>query len=100
MNTISQNYDNQIKDIIFRHLDPKDYQVFLFGSRASQTNSTYSDYDIGIMGKNSLPATIKADIEDELEQSNIPFIVEIVDFHHVSNIFKKTALKEAILWTP
>ncbi|MBU1246946.1 nucleotidyltransferase domain-containing protein [Patescibacteria group bacterium] len=86
--------EEQIKDIIFRHLSPKKYKVFIFGSRVSGKAKKYSDYDIGILGKNSLPAKDKVLIEELLEESNIPQKVDIVDFSLVSQEFQKIALSK------
>jgi predicted nucleotidyltransferase len=94
-----QTTKQQIKDIIFQYL-PSEFKVYLFGSRATGTEQKFSDYDIGILGAKALDPVIKADIEEALEQSDIPYIVEIVDLNTVSERFKKIALENGILWTP
>ncbi|MEK7203166.1 MAG: nucleotidyltransferase domain-containing protein [Patescibacteria group bacterium] len=86
--------EKQIKDIIFRYLNPKQYQVFMFGSRVNGKASKYSDYDIGISGKKSLPSKTKILIEESLEESDIPYKVDIVDFFLVSPNFQKIALSK------
>lgn len=87
-----------IKKIVWQHLDPRSYQVFLFGSRANGRSRQWSDFDIGIMGEKPLPIIVQADVEDALETSPIPYLVEIVDFHKVDAQFKKLALEDAISW--
>jgi predicted nucleotidyltransferase len=87
-----------IKNIIFEHIDPQAYKVFLFGSRAKGQAKRWSDFDIGIMGQQPLTATLQAELEEALEVSSIPYLVEIVDFHKVDENFKKLALEDAILW--
>lgn len=57
-----------ITAIFRKHLTPGEYDVFLFGSRAGGGASRFSDYDIGIRGKNPLPALVKAQIEEALEE--------------------------------
>ncbi len=92
---MNQNFnktEKQIKNIIFQHLDPEKYQVFIFGSRVTGKAAKYSDYDIGILGKNRLPSATKVYIEESLEESNIPYKIDIVDFTLVSPEFKKIAL--------
>ena len=49
---MSKKAELEIKKIIFQFLNPKEYQVFIFGSRAKGKAKKYSDYDIGILGKN------------------------------------------------
>ena len=96
--TQSQIEDN-IKKIIFRHLSPKKYKIFVYGSRATGKARKWSDYDIGVVEKEEVPYPILAKVSEELENSNIPVNVDVVDFHHVSDRFKKLALYKIIPWT-
>lgn len=78
---------------IFRqYLTPGEYDVFLFGSRATGEASRFSDYDIGIAGKKPLSPLVKARIEEALEESDIPYTVELVDFFFLPQRFKDVAL--------
>ncbi len=84
----------EIRSIIFRFLDSKKYDVFIFGSRVTGEAGKFSDYDIGIIGNNPVPSFQKALIEEALEESNIPYKVDIVDFSLVSPEFKEIALSQ------
>ena len=86
--------EKEIKEIIFRFLDTKKYQVFIFGSRATGKAKKFSDYDIGISGKDVVSSQVKILIEEALEESNLPYKVDIVDFSLVSSNFKKIALSK------
>lgn len=88
----SKNPENEIKDIVFHFLSPQEYQLFIFGSRATGKAQKYSDYDVGIRGKKALPSKIKVLIEEALEESDLPYKVDIIDFSLVSSDFKKVAL--------
>jgi len=94
MAKISKKVEKEIKRIIFRFLNPKEYQVFIFGSRATGKAKKYSDYDIGILGKKPVPSQIIVLIEEAFEESNLPYKVDIVDFSLVSSKFKKIALSK------
>ena len=94
MKKVSENPEKKIRSIIFRFLDPKEWQVFIFGSRATEKAQKYSDYDLGIWGKKALPSKIKVLIEEDLEESDLPCKVDIVDFSLVSSDFKKVALSK------
>ena len=94
MGKISPKAEKKIKEIIYRFLDPKEYQVFIFGSRAVGKSKKYSDYDVGIFGKKSVPATKMVLIEEALEESDLPYKVDVVDFSLVSADFKKVALSK------
>lgn len=91
--------EREIKKIIFKYLPPREYQIFLFGSRAAGKNRPFSDYDIGVLGPRDLPIQNISLIEEELEESNIPYKVDVVDFNKVRPEFKKVALRHAKLWT-
>jgi len=57
----------------------------------------WSDYDdIGIQGKHPLPLTKLGEIEDAFEESNLPYIIGIVDFSNVSDNFKRIALRHTL----
>ncbi len=87
---------NAIKVIIKKHLPDKTYRAFVFGSRAEGTNRKFSDYDIGIMGKKPLAFGTLSLIEEELENSDIPYTVDVVDFFNVSKDFKSLALSKTL----
>lgn len=97
----SVNYDDKIKDIVLKYLPQDEYEVFLFGSRATGNNKKWSDYDVGILpkGAETFSASLKYDILDELDKQKIPFFVDLVDFTDVDNTFKEFAFKDRKLWT-
>ena len=92
----SKKTEQEIKDIIFQFLNPKEYQIFIFGSRVFGKARKFSDYDIGIWSKNKRPLSSrnKILIEDALEESNLPYKVDVVDFSLVSSGFRKVALSK------
>lgn len=91
-----QKVQKEIKNIVFRYLDPKKDKVFIFGSRAIGDNRKFSDVDLGIISKRKLPSLLISDLEEALEESDIPYKVEVVDFSTVTKQFKNLALKKII----
>lgn len=91
-----QEAQNQIKTIIRKYLPEDKYKAFIFGSRATGENLKWSDIDVGIEGKEPIPIMTKVDIEEKLENSDIPYIVDLVDFSHTSGKFRELALKHTI----
>lgn len=87
---------NTIKAIIKKHIPDKNYQVFLFGSRAEGTNRKFSDFDIGITGKIPVDWGTLGLIEEELENSDIPYNIDVVDFMQVGNDFKRIASQKIL----
>jgi len=94
MKKSSKNPEKEIKNIILQFLDSKSYKLFVFGSRATGKAQKYSDYDVGIWGKKSLSSKTKVLIEETLEESDLPYKVDIVDFSLISSKFKKVALSK------
>lgn len=91
--------EKKIQSIIFKYLSPDRYRVFLFGSRASGKSSPWSDYDVGVLGKEKISLTTLALIDEELENSSLPYRVEVVDFKRAGEKFARAALRETKLWS-
>lgn len=88
--------ERKIKEIVFQFLDPKEYKVFLFGSRVEKGLARqFSDYDIGILGKKPVPFKVLAFLTDALEESDLPYSVDVVDLTSVASTFKFHVLEHA-----
>lgn len=86
----------ELINIIHKHLPG--CKIMLFGSRARKTNRDGADYDIALdMGK-KIPFTIMLHIENDIEESNIPVFVDVVDIHAVAKQFLFHITKDCILW--
>jgi predicted nucleotidyltransferase len=85
-----------VQKIIRKFIPAKQYQVFVFGSWAKQQNDQFSDLDIGVLGNERLHAVVKINLESALQESIVPFKVDIVDFFTVSASFKQEALQHSI----
>lgn len=82
-----------IKGIFDKYLPEGRYRLFFFGSRVKSNNFPRSDIDLGIEGTKELPAGVKLEIEEELQNLPILYKIDLVDFSNVSDDFKKKALK-------
>jgi predicted nucleotidyltransferase len=91
-------YIRELKDLVLAFLRGEPVKVILFGSRARGDNSPASDVDIGIIPRGMIDAAKLALLREKIEDSNIPYKVEVVDFSHTSASFKEEALKEALVW--
>jgi predicted nucleotidyltransferase len=72
--------------------------IFLFGSRSQNMNKTFSDFDIGIIDSMPIERHKIAKIREALEESTIPYKIDLVDFHSVSPTFKAIALESIQIW--
>lgn len=86
------------RDIVLKHVDTARYAVFLFGSRAAGNNGRYADIDVGIEGETPLPPAAIGAIYEELEQSLVPYHIDIVDFCGADERFKQIAKQRTIVW--
>ncbi len=73
--------------------------IYLFGSRARKDNTPQSDIDIAIENKTKIDSSILSNIREEIEESTIPFTVDIVDLNDVSKELREQILKDKIQWT-
>ncbi|MFC1841640.1 nucleotidyltransferase family protein [Candidatus Dependentiae bacterium] len=74
-----------------------DAKIYLFGSRARGTHSEKSDIDIAIdEGKEIRPGRIGEAI-NMFAESRIPYKVDVVDFHGISEKMQYFIKKEGIL---
>ncbi len=79
----------QIKSII-----DKKFRVFLFGSRARNTNLKYSDIDLCLRGDTVIPDIEMGNFKEHFQQSNIPYMVDLVDYHAISQGFREQIEKD------
>lgn len=98
MNEFEQKYLNITKEIVLRNIDKNKFTVFIFGSRADGTNLSNSDIDIGFLGDEPLSSKTLSKIYYEIEESVVPYHIDLVDFYKVNSKFKEIALTKVIIW--
>jgi uncharacterized protein len=67
------------------------YTFYAFGSRAKGTQKKFSDLDLCFT--ENIPWNIRAHIDDDFEQSDLPFSVDIVDWQLCSEAFRAIIVK-------
>lgn len=91
----------EILEILGKYLDISEYKVFFFGSRAEGTLlNERSDIDVGIEGKEPIPARIWLDIQEDIERIPTLYKIEIVDFRRAADVFRQVALQHTELIYP
>ena len=65
----------------------------MFGSRANGLAKDTSDLDLVIMGKEKMPLNEYHALKDAFEYSELPFRVDLLDWHRISKDFQKLILK-------
>ena len=86
--------ENMVKDAF----KDSEVQIVLFGSRARGDYGKTSDIDIGILPNGEINRKELILLREKVENSNIPYKVDVVNLSQTSKEFIEKALKEGILW--
>lgn len=93
------NIKNQehVREAIEEIFKSKKVKVYLFGSRAKGGNTPRSDLDLGFLSDEEIGYELSL-LREILEESNLPFSVDVVDLSKVGSEFREKVLKEGKLW--
>jgi len=69
-------------------------EVRAFGSRVDWTAKDYSDFDLAVVGSGKLDDDTLRHLREAFEESDLPFRVEVLDWHAISPDFQKVIEKE------
>ena len=75
---------------------PAQSRVYLYGSRSRRDNRWNSDYDLWVDG--DVPRQVIAEMLDQLDESFVPFKVDIVTTQQLTGRFAEQVKKEAQPW--
>jgi len=95
---MKDRYIDKIRRIIINGLSEYPVRIYLFGSRVSGTPSQSSDCDVGLDFKGEIPPGVLSAVREELEESHVPYRVELVDLSETSPDFTKKVREEGIPW--
>lgn len=85
--------------ILHEVLGERGVKVYLFGSWARGDATVVSDVDLAIDSEVPLPPGTLALLRERLEESRVPYRVEVVDLQAVEPAFRRRILKEGVLWS-
>ena len=85
---IRPDYLKVVKAILRKRIP--ECEVRVFGSRATGRNlKEHSDLDLAVVGKEKLEPRVLGDLKDDLEESDLPFRVDVLDWNAISPEFRK-----------
>lgn len=88
---------NLILVILTRYLGA-DAKIYAFGSRVKKSAKPYSDLDIAVdLVDNKLDLETLAKIKSSLDDTTIPYFVDIVDLNGITEEFKNNINKDLVL---
>ena len=91
-------YDQQIKRIIRKFFKDDEVELILFGSRAVGREISTSDYDIALKSERQISESLIRLAKEELDNSNIPFKVDLVDYSRATAALKISIDEGGIKW--
>lgn len=71
------------------------YHFYAFGSRAKGGEKRFSDLDLCFT--DSIPDNVQAHIDEDFEESDLPFKVDVIDWNTMSPDFQARIKKDLIL---
>ena len=95
---MQNKYIEKLNQLVLAVLAGEDVKIILFGSRARGEGRVTSDVDIGLIPYGKIDKRKLLFLEEKIEELNIPYKVEIVNFLQVSADFKREAMKGAVVW--
>jgi predicted nucleotidyltransferase/ribosomal protein S18 acetylase RimI-like enzyme len=85
------NIDPRHLKIIKNILSKYDYTFYLFGSRLTYKAKAFSDIDLYYT--EDIPATLLNKLEEDFEESDLPYKADLVDYNKCDEGFKKIMLQ-------
>ena len=71
------------------------YDFYVFGSRVKGTERKLSDLDICF--KEAIPWNVRSHIDEDFEESDLPFKVDVVDWNMCDEEFRKKIAPDLVL---
>ncbi len=88
--------DLEVVQRILREHVPE-VEVRAFGSRVAGTARKTSDLDLALMTHEPLPTMRMVDLKDAFTESDLPFLVDIVDWALTQEAFRKIVKKHYVV---
>ncbi|CAO3422730.1 nucleotidyltransferase family protein [Azospirillum endophyticum] len=98
MNPVRLRALDTVRHIIFKHLAEHPARVYLFGSCARGDGGHWSDIDVAIDPLEPLPPGLIGKINEELEESTVPYFVDVLDLSTVRSSYREDVERDGIEW--
>lgn len=90
-----RRFEDWLRELLRAHLPPGT-RVFLYGSRARGDASWNADVDLWVDAH--LDASTRRRLEEAIEESRVPFRVDIVTTDQLRGTFGANVRRDAVLW--
>ncbi|MBL6689341.1 MAG: nucleotidyltransferase domain-containing protein [Pseudomonadales bacterium] len=96
MINLTEEQLNYIVETVVEPLEKRGAEVYCFGSRARGEGQAFSDLDLMVVSEHPLDSEI-SEIRQVLEDSNFPFVVDIVEERNFADSYRANYLAERVL---
>lgn len=92
---VSPEHRRIVLDLLTEHL-PQGHEVWVFGSRATGRARRYSDLDLAIDAGRPLSLDERANLTEAFEECDLPYRVDLVDWHAIDDRFRRLIEAERV----
>src|SRR5262249_23596674 len=98
VNAVRERAIAELRRIVLAALGEHDAAVYLFGSHACGQVRHASDIDVAILPRGQLPSGFFASLAETIEESTIPYEVDLVDLREAAPSFRQEVLRGGLKW--
>lgn len=91
MLNLEQRYQDIVMDVLNSHVP--DMEVWVFGSRITSRYKPHSDLDLVLITRQPLDNRIMFALKDDLQESELPVRVDVLDWQQISESFRQLILQ-------
>lgn len=88
----------RVRHLLLEGLGGHSARVYLFGSRATGRARRTSDIDVAVWPLTDLPEGTLAAVREALEETTIPYTVDLIDLRDADASFRARVAAEGVLW--
>jgi predicted nucleotidyltransferase len=88
----------ELRRMVLAALGERDAAVWLFGSCARGAVRQHSDIDVAILARDELPIGFFGELAADIEESTIPYDVDVVDLRHADAALIAEIHREGVKW--
>jgi predicted nucleotidyltransferase len=98
VNSVREQAIEELRRMVLDALGEHDAAIWLFGSCARGEARQHSDIDIAILPRDNLPSGLLAELAADIEESPIPYDVDLVDLRRAEPALVEEVRREGVKW--